>query len=288
MIAKLLGTTAILLAACLQPVSAASPDAWAEFAETVDGKCRALAEGEMEIEAVRVDPFCSETYGLAIVSGRVGEAAVERICVMDKQSEEAELGGELPMAAATGDALGFLASEDRADLDTTRAAAERTLAEIESSGEPLDAGAMDAADNALTGLNDTFSAIALAPGAYACTVYWYGFLDQGARRVGDHRCRVSEAETGTIIEKISGERLAANLIVDEDRTVYVGRTFLEGQSENAYDAANPAIAGNSNFGNKVGLAAQLGESVYLISTQARGMQPKDETFFEIIALTPAP
>ena len=82
---------------------------------------------------------------------------------------------------------------------------------------------------------------------------------QCARRDGDHRCRVSEAETGTIVEKISDERLAANLIVDEDRTVYVGRTFLEGQSENAYDAANPANAGNSNFGNKVGLAAQLGD-----------------------------
>lgn len=288
MIGRLLRTSAVLLTACLQPALAASPDAWAAFAETVEQKCRALAESEMEIETVRVDPFGSETYGLAIVSGRVGEAAVERICVMDKQSEEAELGGELPAAAETSDALGFLASEDRADLDTMRAAADRTLAKIESSGEPLDRGAMDAAENALTGLNDTFSAIAQSPGSYACTVYWYGFLDQGARRVGDHRCRVTEAEIGTIVEKISGERLAANLVADGDRTVYVGRTFLEGQSENAYDAANPANAGNSNFGNKVGLAAQLGESVYLISTQARGMQPKDDTFFEIIALTPAP
>lgn len=288
MIGRLLRTSAVLLTACLQPALAASPDAWAAFAETVEQKCRALAESEMEIETVRVDPFGSETYGLAIVSGRVGEAAVERICVMGKQSEEAELGGELPATAATSAALGFLASEDRADLDTMRAAADRTLAEIESSGEPLDAGAMDAAEDALTGLNDTFSAIALSPGAYACTVYWYGFLDQGARRVGDHRCRVTEAEIGTIVEKISGERLAANLVADGDRTVYVGRTFLEGQSENAYDATNPANAGNSNFGNKVGLAAQLGESVYLISTQARGMQPKDDTFFEIIALTPAP
>lgn len=288
MIARLLGTSAVLLTACLQPALAASPDAWAAFAETVEQKCRALAETEMEIETVRVDPFGSETYGLAIVSGRVGEAAVERICVMDKQSEEAELGGELSAAAETSDALGFLASEDRADLDTMRAAADRTLAEIETSGEPLDSGALEAAENALIGLNDTFSAIALSPGAYACTVYWYGFLDQGARRVGDHRCRVTEAEIGTIVEKISGERLAANLVADGDRTVYVGRTFLEGQSENSYDAINPANAGNSNFGNKVGLAAQLGESVYLISTQARGMQPKDDTFFEIIALTPAP
>lgn len=46
-----------------------------------------------------VDPFGSESYGLAIVSGEVGEGqAAAIVCVFDKQSKAVRVGGELDVA----------------------------------------------------------------------------------------------------------------------------------------------------------------------------------------------
>ena len=87
----------MLLISTAGSASAASPDAWAEFAADVEAKCLALVEGELDEATVRVDPTGSERFGLALVSGVVGETAVDRLCVMDKASGEAEIGGELPL-----------------------------------------------------------------------------------------------------------------------------------------------------------------------------------------------
>jgi hypothetical protein len=276
--------SALLLAAGIMPATAASPGAWAEMREQIESECRALAETELGEVSVRVDPFGSASYGLALVTGRAGETPVERICVMDKAGGTVELGGELPAEEPTEGALSFLAPSDAADLKTMEQTARTTLAELGESGAPLDPAAMKAAEAALDNLDATTSTV--APGAYACTVYWYGFLDQGANRVGNHQCRVSETEAGVTVEKITGERLAATLAPTAGGLAYVGRTFLEDHAETAYDAQNPVNAENENFGNKVGLAAARDGSLYLLSTQARGMYPKDATFFEVIALSP--
>jgi hypothetical protein len=276
--------SALLLAATSLPATAASPEAWAEMRETIESECRALSEAELADVTVRVDPFGSESYGLALVTGLAGETPVERICVMEKTSGAVELGGELP-ADETG-TLSFLAPSDGADLQAMKETAWTTLGELGESGQTLEPAAMEAAQAALGNL-DGASTAEVTPGSYACTIYWYGFLDQGAREVGDHQCRVSEIEGGFNVEKLTGERLAATLFLTGDGLVYVGRTFLEGHAEIAYDADDPVNAENENFGNKVGLVATTDDAmVYLLSTQARGMYPKDETFFEVIALTP--
>ena len=76
---------------------ASPPDAWAEFRQKVATKCIALAlAGDYEKAKAEVDPFGTQTYGVALVSGSLkkglGEASA--ICVMDKKTGTAELGGE--------------------------------------------------------------------------------------------------------------------------------------------------------------------------------------------------
>ena len=78
------------------PAMAASDDAWAQFAAEVEQGCLTATRGMLENATATVDPFGSESYGLAIVSGEVGEgqpAAV--LCVFDKQSKAVQVGGEL-------------------------------------------------------------------------------------------------------------------------------------------------------------------------------------------------
>ena len=76
---------------------ASQPDAWVEFREKVATKCIALAlAGDYEKARAEVDPFGTQTYGVALVSGSLkkglGEASA--ICVMDKKTGAAELGAE--------------------------------------------------------------------------------------------------------------------------------------------------------------------------------------------------
>lgn len=76
---------------------ASPPDAWAEFRQKVATKCIALAlAGDYEKARAEVDPFGTQTYGVALVSGSLkkglGEASA--ICVMDKKTGAAELGAE--------------------------------------------------------------------------------------------------------------------------------------------------------------------------------------------------
>ncbi|MFN7103731.1 MAG: hypothetical protein ACK4N1_14035 [Pseudorhizobium sp.] len=93
--------TATLLAAALAlgagTAEASSDDAWAAFAQTVEAKCLAAARDMLDAPRAEVDPFGSERYGLAIVTGTAKgtTTTVSHICVMDKQTEAAELGSEL-------------------------------------------------------------------------------------------------------------------------------------------------------------------------------------------------
>lgn len=87
-----------LFLAAAFPVLASSDDAWQEFAKEVGDKCLEAAAPMLEGARVAVDPFGSERFGLAVLSGKAkgAEATVSYVCVMDKQTRAVELGSELP------------------------------------------------------------------------------------------------------------------------------------------------------------------------------------------------
>ncbi len=100
----MLKRAALISAALLSagPALAASGDAWAEFAVEVEEGCRAAGSEVISDPSVVVDPFGSESYGLALVSGETGGTPVSMICVFDKQTKAVEIGSELPgMVPAT-------------------------------------------------------------------------------------------------------------------------------------------------------------------------------------------
>lgn len=74
--------------------SASSPDAWAKFNEDVKTKCTEAAKAEFRRVEVVVDPTGSETYGLALVHGRLKaeKARGAVLCVVDKKTGKAEIG----------------------------------------------------------------------------------------------------------------------------------------------------------------------------------------------------
>lgn len=79
--------------------SAASEEAWAEFRADVEAKCLEAAQPLFADAAARVDPFGSESYGLALIEGPARgaeETRIAAICVYDKQAQTVEIGGELP------------------------------------------------------------------------------------------------------------------------------------------------------------------------------------------------
>lgn len=81
---------------------ASSGDAWSEFRKEVADACLSAGATLVDAARVTVDPFGSEHFGLALVEGRTkgGDAPVRVICVFDKATRKAEIGGELPDKAA--------------------------------------------------------------------------------------------------------------------------------------------------------------------------------------------
>ncbi len=96
--ALMAGMTLALLSG-LSAAHASSPDAWEEFQDAVRAKCTAAASGTMTVSHVQVDPFGSEKYGIAILTGKEqGADQVSRtVCIFNKQTEEAEIGSMLPL-----------------------------------------------------------------------------------------------------------------------------------------------------------------------------------------------
>ena len=76
---------------------ASSGDAWEQMRADVSKKCIAAVGGSMEKPKAVVDPFGSEHFGLALVSGKAkgAKATITRICVYDKKTRTVELGSEL-------------------------------------------------------------------------------------------------------------------------------------------------------------------------------------------------
>lgn len=78
---------------------ASSDDAWAEFAAEVESACLAATADSLPGASAVVDPFGSESYGLAIVSGEAGSI----VCVFDKATKAVEIGGELAVTVTPSD-----------------------------------------------------------------------------------------------------------------------------------------------------------------------------------------
>lgn len=98
-----LTATALAFITLTSSAFASSGDAWDAFAKDVAAKCTVLAEGRIEEPKVVVDPFGTESYGVAILTGKAvgADAVVSSICVYDKKSQAAEMGGELPTDQVT-------------------------------------------------------------------------------------------------------------------------------------------------------------------------------------------
>jgi len=82
------------------PAFASSPGAWDAFRQEVAAACIAAAAPLIENAEADVDPFGSESYGLALVHGKAKGAGneIRVICVFGKKTKAVELGGELPAA----------------------------------------------------------------------------------------------------------------------------------------------------------------------------------------------
>ncbi len=90
-----------LLAACVMAPGAfaSSDDAWTEFRKAVETACLKAAAPQLTGAKATVDPFGSNSFGLALVRGKPkgGTQTVTMICVYDKVKNTVELGSELKM-----------------------------------------------------------------------------------------------------------------------------------------------------------------------------------------------
>ena len=83
-----------LLAAGAQ---ASSDQAWVQFQKDVSKACITAAKGLIENGQALTDPYGSENFGLAVVTGKAkgAKVTVSTICVYDKKTRRAEIGGEI-------------------------------------------------------------------------------------------------------------------------------------------------------------------------------------------------
>jgi len=88
--------TLALTLATITGASASSDDAWAAFAAEVEEGCLTATNSVLTEATATVDPFGSESYGMAIISGKTSAGTTASIiCVFDKQTKAVEIGGEL-------------------------------------------------------------------------------------------------------------------------------------------------------------------------------------------------
>jgi hypothetical protein len=95
-----------LLALTLLPLlatgaQASSDDAWGAFQADVSKACVSAAKGLIDNGKALTDPYGSESYGMAIVTGKPkgvknAKTTISTICVYDKTTRRAEIGGEIP------------------------------------------------------------------------------------------------------------------------------------------------------------------------------------------------
>jgi len=81
---------ALVLSILAGPALASSGDAWDQFRADVGAACLALVQGP-GTATVEVNPFGSDSYGVALVTLASGAGKDRMICVYDKASKTAEL-----------------------------------------------------------------------------------------------------------------------------------------------------------------------------------------------------
>lgn len=287
---------------------AASEEEWRAFRAEVASACVAAAAPLFASASATVDPFGSESYGLALLRGsaRGSGADIAAICVYDKKSKAAEIGTEIDLAAASpgGDAarvawrevigacagacrsvLDRLAPVDAAALMALPDRVARTVAAIEAApglswDEPSRAVLAEVA-----GADPTRGLADVGSGKHPCTVYWYGFLEEAGSRVGRHQCRVERDGDRMTVSKLTGDGFFAVLEpIGPGARIAVGRTYLPDQSERRYDGAAPANAGNGNFGNRVGIAFAVGSRLMIVGADMRGFTEPDDTYFDVLVV----
>lgn len=271
-----------LVALCAPPaLAAADQPAPNDIRQTIENACMAAAAPRMNVADIRVDPFGTHSYGVAVITD--GDTGAEYVCVYEKASGRTEIGSAL---APKPDPSQPFSPQDLKQLTAISDQVRATLNDMAARGFSIDGNA--ATVEALLEGKVKSDAVATAPvGDYRCTLYWYGFLDKGEDRVGTHQCTVSrEQGGGLVIDKTTGDRLHAETAPWNGRTAYAGRSFLPDHAETRYDPAHPDNAQNDNYGNVVGLVFRSGERLFLVSTGERGMTEPDPTFFSVLELVP--
>ncbi len=81
---------ALVLSILAGPALASPGDAWDQFRADVGAACLALVQGPGTAK-VEVNPFGSDSYGVAVVTLSSGAGTDRMICVYDKASKKAEL-----------------------------------------------------------------------------------------------------------------------------------------------------------------------------------------------------
>ena len=164
-----------------------------------------------------------------------------------------------------------LAKADLAEIEKLPAQVSDTILSLE--GQPsLPANPMAKAFMAkLAGGTFDGNFDSVKTGRRICTVYWYGFMENGSEVVGTHQCRIGRQGGNLTIEKLTGTRMSGTLYpYTTAARVFVGRTIYEDRKD--------------SFDNKVGMALTDKERLYLINIDEKGMEPPDSTFFEVIAI----
>jgi hypothetical protein len=90
-----------LLSALPSGARASSDDAWTAFRTSVTTACTAVAKKDYVNPLVVVDPFGSDSYGIALVYARTpvpkgappANSLTTVVCVYDKKTHKAELSG---------------------------------------------------------------------------------------------------------------------------------------------------------------------------------------------------
>ena len=81
------------LALAASPALASSDDAWSAFRADVETACLKAVDARVTKPKIVVDPFGTEHYGVAVITGKAKGSASEQIslvCVYDKSAKTAE------------------------------------------------------------------------------------------------------------------------------------------------------------------------------------------------------
>ena len=78
-----------------QYAQGSSSDEWEKFQQDVQKACLAASEGVLQVTNIQVDPYGSESYGFALLSGVENGTSNERLvaCAYGKRSQIAEISG---------------------------------------------------------------------------------------------------------------------------------------------------------------------------------------------------